>query len=250
MTAALGLYRQLKLPEPWLLPIPTGFPGNETPAPEPEPLPLIIYGASSAVGFYALQFAKRSKIHPLLCVAGRAGKDYILPFLDESKGDRLIDYRDGDEAVVEALIKAAPLDKDGNKIPILHAMDAVSENGSPVNIAKVFAANPTPPQGQKKEIPKVTFVLWGPKEGVPDDGSVEHSITMVGSAHSHCKDFAHVFYRYMSRGLSEGWFRPQRTEVIPGGLGGVQTALENLKAGKASGMKYVVRIGDTEGVTL
>lgn len=214
-------------------------------------MPLIIYGASSAVGFYALQFALKSNIHPLICVAGRAGNDYVLPHLDQSKGDVLIDYRDGEDKVVEALKNAAPVSssQDGKRLPILYAFDAVSDHGSPAQIGKVFAANQASPETPK---PRVTFVLAGPKEGIPLDGSVEHSITMVGNAHrqEEAKEFAHVYYRYISLGLAEGWFKPHRVEVIPGGLGGVKTALENLRDGKASGRKYVMRIGETEGIDL
>lgn len=48
--------------------------------------------------------------------------------------------------------------------------------------------------------------------------------------------------------MQEGWFSGHPYEVVAGGLGGVQTALENLKEGKASAVKYVFRIGETEGV--
>jgi hypothetical protein len=77
---------------------------------------------------------------------------------------------------------------------------------------------------------------------------VEKSITLVGSVHKEAKDFGYVYFRYFARGLQEGWLKPQRTEVVPGGLGGVQTALQNLMDGKASAVKYVFRVGETEGV--
>lgn len=32
--------------------------------------------------------------------------------------------------------------------------------------------------------------------------------------------------------LEEGWFKGQPQEVVPGGLGGIQSALERLKDGK------------------
>jgi hypothetical protein len=70
----------------------------------------------------------------------------------------------------------------------------------------------------------------------------------VGSVHKEAKDFGYVYFRYFARGLQEGWFKPQRTEVVPGGLGGIQTALQNLMDGKASAVKYVFRVGETEGV--
>jgi NADPH:quinone reductase len=43
MTAAIGLYMRLRLPEPW----------HATTS----PLPLIVYGASGAVGAFAIKLA-------------------------------------------------------------------------------------------------------------------------------------------------------------------------------------------------
>jgi len=218
MTAAVGLYLRLDLPPPW--------------HPATTPTPLIIYGASSAVGFYTLQFALRSNIHPLICIAGRA-QDHVKPHLDASKGDTVIDYREGDEAVVKGIKDALKGEK------LWYAFDAVSEKGSYQNICQVLE-----PQGGK-----ITLVLPGKEyEGIPE--GVENSVTRVGCVHGEeaDKDFGYVFFRLIARGLQEGWFRAQPQEVVPGGLGGVQQALENLKAGKASAVKYVFRIGETEGV--
>ncbi|KAK4153992.1 chaperonin 10-like protein [Chaetomidium leptoderma] len=235
MTAAIALYHRLGLPEPWSLP-----------APEPRPTPLIIYGAASAVGIYAVQLARRSHIHPLLCVAGRAC-DYVEGFIDRSKGDVVIDYRRGDEAVISELVEAL---KRGQQQPVVlgHVLDAVAEGSSIVNIGEVFrrVGGKDKDRDGKVVRGKVTFVLGGEKEGLPD--GVEKSIALVGSVHDKAKDFGYVYYRYFAKGLQEGWFKPQRTEVVPGGLGGVQSALQNLKDGKASAVKYVFRIAETEGV--
>lgn len=224
MTAAEALYLRLGLPEPW------------SPAAQPSATPLVIYGAASAVGFYALQLARRSNIHPLLCVAGRAC-DHVERHLDRAKGDVVIDYRRGDEAVVSGLVEAL------KGQPLRHVLDAVSEGSTIRNIGEVFrrvAGDNGAAAG------KVTFVLFGKMEGLPE--GVEQDTTLVARVHNEAKDFGYVFFRYFARGLQEGWFKPQRTEVVPGGLGGIQTALENLKAGKASGVKYVFRIAETEGV--
>ncbi|KHE84632.1 GroES-like protein [Neurospora crassa] len=228
MTAAVGLFSRLGLPEPWVKAV-----SDE----ERENTPLVIYGASSAVGYYALQLAKRSNIHPLICIAGRAGGERIAPLLDQDKGDVLIDYREGEQAVVEGIKKAL------NGRPLLHALDAVSEKGTPEHLAQVLS-QPVK-KGDKEVRAKATFVLFG-KMGVPD--FVDQSTTLVGSVHQDEKDFGYVWYRYMARGLQEGWFKAQKTEVIPGGLAGVQEGLERLKDGKASAVKYVYRIQETEGV--
>ena len=225
MTAALGLYQFLRLPQPW--PARDAWEGGEG-------APLVIYGAASAVGVYALQLAKRSGIHPLLCIAGRA-QDYVAQFLDPSQGDVLIDYRQGDEHVISSLTDALQ-----GRVPAV--LDAVASGGSVENIGEVFRRLPGGGEGGK-----VTYVLDGPKDGVPE--AVEQSITRVGFVHKDGgRDFGYVYFRYFARGLQEGWFKPQRTEVVPGGLAGIEGALVRLKEGKASGVKYVFRIGETEGV--
>ncbi|KAK5114011.1 hypothetical protein LTR62_003134 [Meristemomyces frigidus] len=222
MTAAVGLYAadRLCLPSPW--------------TPATASTPLLVYGAASAVGVYVLQLARKSNIHPLICVAGRA-KDYVETFLDRSKGDTIIDYRDGDEAVISGVKSALKGEK------LLYAFDAVAEKGSPQNIGKVISS----PGG------KATFVLppsggWEGKHDGLDEG-VKQSMTMVGSVHDNQKDLGYVYFRYFTRGLEEGWFKGQKTEVVPGGLEGVQSGLERLKDGSASAVKFVYRIADTPG---
>lgn len=229
MTAALGLYQRLGLPQPFI-------PSSTSTT----PTPLIIYGAASSVGFYGLQLAQRSNIHPILCVAGRAAESYIAPLLDPSKGDMVVDYRAGDEAVVSAL--TAGVLKAG--AGAVHVLDAVSEPGSVRNVGEMFRR--VGEKGVKGQ--KVTFVLELGESAKLLPAGCETSRTMVGDVHNEDKDFGFVWFRLFARGLQEGWFKPQRTEVVPGGLGGVQTALENLKTGKASGVKYVFRIAETEGV--
>ncbi|KAL1636260.1 hypothetical protein SLS56_001239 [Neofusicoccum ribis] len=215
MTAALGLYVRLGLPEPWQA--------------APTPTPLVIYGAASAVGAYAVQLAARSNIHPLICVAGR-GAAHVETLIDRGKGDTIVDYRAG-AAVVEAGIAAAvPAGAE-----LRHAFDAVSDHGSYVSLGKVLA-----PGG------RLTLVLpFKEYEGIP--AHVQQSQTNVGASHKEEKDFAFAWFRLFAKGLGEGWFRAQPQEVVPGGLAGVQKALDDLKAGRASAVKYVFRIADTEG---
>jgi NADPH2:quinone reductase len=226
MTAAIGMYLRLRLPLPWLA--------------AKEPIPLIVYGAAGAVGAFAIQLANISNIHPLICVAGK-GAPFVEKLIDRSKGDTIVDYRDGDEAVVQGIRKAL------NGKAVAHAFDAVSEKGSYQNICQVL--------DQQKG--NITLVLPGRKyEEIPK--SIEQSLTAVGSTHEDLKpdsevptntrEFAFTFFRLFGRGLRDGWFKGHPYEVVPGGLEGVQTALTNLKDGKASAVKYVFRIDETPGV--
>jgi NADPH:quinone reductase len=193
-------------------------------------VPLVVYGAASAVGAYAVQLAKRSNIHPLICIAGR-GIPFVETLIDKSKGDIIIDYRKGDEAVVEGIKAAIP---SGEKL--MYAFDAITEKGSSLNICKVLSTKGG----------NITNVLRF--EGNVPDG-VEQTMTQVGSVHKEASDFGFVWFRMFGRGLQEGWLKGHPQEVVPGGLGGVQQALTNLKHGKASAVKYVFRIADTEGVS-
>ncbi|KAK3055424.1 hypothetical protein LTR09_003344 [Extremus antarcticus] len=218
MTAACALYAKLRLPPPFL--------------PTSTPMPLIIYGASSAVGYYALQFALKSNIHPLICVAGRAAA-HIEPLLDQSKGDTIVDYRQENDKVVAGLREAL-----GDK-KLEYAFDAVSEKGSYQNIAQVL----------DHQTGRITFVLPGKKyDDIPD--SIEKTITRVGDVHGKpddLREFGYVYFRYIGKGMAVGWFKAQPQEIVEGGLEGVQKGLEGLKEGRASAVKYIFRVGDTPG---
>ncbi|KAF2263069.1 GroES-like protein [Lojkania enalia] len=215
MTAAIGLHIRLGLPSHW--------------TPATEPTPLVVYGGASAVGAFAIKLAQKSNIHPIIAVAGH-GIPYVETLLERSKGDSIVDYRNGDDAVVQGLKQALA----GRKLE--YAFDATSEKNSYANICKVLE-----PTG------KITLVLPGKNyEGIPE--TVQQSITSVGDAHGKQKDFAYAYFRLMARGLDEGWFKPHPAEVVPRGLEGVEMALRNLKEGKASAVKYVFRIAETPGV--
>lgn len=215
MTAALGLHQRLGLPDPW--------------TPAKEPTPLVVYGGAAAVGAYAIKLAVLANIHPIIAVAGR-GEKFVEGLIDRSKGDTIVDYRKGNEAVVQGIRDALK----GQKL--WYAFDATSEHGSYTNIVEVLE-----PTGH------LTVVLPGKKyEGVPE--SVKLTTTNVGASHKDEKDYAYVMFRYFARGLAEGFFTPHPYEVIPGGLGGVKKGLENLRDGKASAVKYVFRIEETEDV--
>lgn len=215
LTAAVGLFRHLGLPQPW------------TPTTSTKPTPLVIYGAASAVGIYTVQLAARAGIHPLICVAGNS-QDHVKTFLDPAKGDAVIDYRAGDEAVVKGIKDAA------RGAELLYAYDAVSEKGSDVNLGKALSKGAV-----------FTTVLPTKAEEAPPEG-IRVVRTMVGSVHAEDKDLGFVYMRYFAKALQDGWFKGQRQEVVPGGLGGVQKGLENLKAGKANAVKYVFRIEETK----
>lgn len=214
MTAAVALYQELQLPLPWV-------PHVE------RRIPLIIYGGSTAVGAFALKFAKLSNIHPIITVAG-SGVDYV-----KSLGiaDHVIDYRKGN--VLEE-IKAA---LNGEKV--YHALDAVSENGTYETISKVLE-NP----GGKLHV--VLSDLEVPEGIIKTDTTVSsvHLGPALDGKGLEYLDFGHVMFRYIGRLLAEGRFSGHPHTVIEGGLNGVEKGLIMLKDGKASATKYVYRVAE------
>jgi NADPH:quinone reductase-like Zn-dependent oxidoreductase len=237
MTAAVGMYLCLRLPEPWVA--------------ATKKIPLVVYGGSSAVGAFAIKLAQASNVHPVIAVAG-GGADYVETLIDRAKGDTIVDYRKGDAAVVEGITQALA-DNGFQTDDLVHAFDAVSEKGSFQNLSKVLSS-------KKERNPHITLVLPGADySDIPSH--ITHSTTMVGRVHAAVdpkseeakqgiktggKDFGYVWFRLFNRALAEGWLTAHPYEVIPGGLEGVQTGLQNLKEGKASAIKYLYRISDTK----
>lgn len=207
-TAVVGLFDKLVLPTPLY--------------PAQSETPLLVYGASSAVGAFAIKLAKLANIHPIIGVAG-AGSD----FAKEIGCDIVVDRRKGQ--VVED-IKAAL----GGK-QLLYALDAVSEGDSIPHIAQVLA-----PAG------KVTVFLPPTEENAQLGINIIRS--MVGDAHTgseYQKDLAYTYYRLASKWLQEGRLQPHPFEVVPGGLRGVEEGLHRLQKGEVSSKKLVFRVGET-----
>ncbi|KAG5659077.1 hypothetical protein KAF25_000279 [Fusarium avenaceum] len=238
MTAAIGLYSNLRLPDPWT-----------TEEDRPKSLPLVIYGAGAAVGSFAVQLARKSEVHPIICVAGQS-KDYVETLIDRSKGDTIVDYRLGPKVVVTEIKKAL------GGMQLLHAFDSVAEHGSD----KILGALLEPQNARlamvlpydRTKIPKSHGVPYLDQyelpvlEGVPE--GVEVIWTAVGSVHGSHEHFGYVFFRYLALGLEEGWFKPHPYLVVPGGLNGLARGLADLHKGKAHAVKYVYRISETEGL--
>lgn len=213
-TAAVGLFTingGLGLPLPFL--------------PVKAPFPLVIYGASGSVGTYAVQLAKRSSLHPLICIAGGSAGS-LEALLDRDQGDTIIDYRKGDAQVTEEIKKAL------NGIPLRYALDTVAHGKSSANIAQAMSHGG-----------RIARTLPAEGEGMPND--VEQFQLSVSSVHGGEKDFGFVMFKLFGRGLLEGWLTPRPYKIVPGGLSGVEQALSDLKAGKARANKFALRIAET-----
>jgi len=196
-------------------------------------------------GSFAIKLAQASNIHPIIVVAGKA-QAHVEKLISREKGDAIVDYRKGNEAVVTGIQEA--LEKAGVK-EVKHAFDCISEHNSYQNLTKVMA----------KEGSHITLILPGREYDIPTN--IKQSITMVGVSHTPVEpdsergrlgiktggqEFAYMYFQLFARGLQEGWFSGHPYEVVRGGLNGVEKALADLKAGKNSATKYIFKIGDTK----
>jgi NADPH2:quinone reductase len=190
-----------------------------------ESMPLVNYGGGSAVDAFAIQLAKKPNIHPIVAVAGK-DISFVEFCIDRSKGDTIIDYRTGDEGVVQGLKNTL------SGLTGLHAYDAISDKGSYINLATSLSRGGN-----------IATVWPADKTLLPEGISV--SQIMVVSVHQHEKNLGFVCSRMIARGLQQGWFKAHPYEVVPSRLNGLEKALFYLKIGKASAVKYALRIGET-----
>lgn len=219
MTAAIGLFLDLKVPQPWG---PTGDVKQ----------PLLVYGASAACGAFAAQLGRLAGLSPIIGIAGRA-KEFAGKYCDV-----VVDYRAEDcaEQIAAALKKSGV---EGGKVS--YVFDAISEQGSHEIIAEVVASDAV----VSHLLPKEKWAKSGPGFKYPD--GVKDITTSVGGAFKTQKDFAFVMFRFLSRALADGRFKGHPFEVVKGGLDGVEKGLKDLRDSKASGLKYVFKISETSG---
>ena len=223
--------------------------------------PLIIYGASTALGTMSIKLARVCGIHPIITVAGRAKQWVEVELLDKSRGDVVFDYREGQQALLYNFKRALQ-----NK-PARFAFDAVTENGSYLTLAQILEPDArialTLPGKASKEILaadngkytslKISHVMagsiWKPlvarkvavdAEGVQQPQDLGNLGIRAGG-----NDFARAMSAALAGLLADCRITPRPFEVLPGGLRGLEQALQNLRAGKNSGLSYVIRIKET-----
>ena len=225
LTAALNLYKELGLPEPW--------------NPAKKATPLVIYGAASTVGAFAVKLARLSNIHPIIAVAGR-GTDFVSSLLDSSKGDVVIDYRKGSEYILREIQRSAP--KIQNVLDAISTPETISLLSPILDLAKGQLSLVLPPNAPPKVSPgiKVTVsfapLLWEPNDPSDPDGEATPNIIP--------KAFAHIIFRYLAHAQANKLITHHPYEVIPGGLEEIPGGLKDLRDGKNSGWKYILRIAE------
>ncbi|KAI9727636.1 MAG: hypothetical protein M1828_005864 [Chrysothrix sp. TS-e1954] len=228
--ACLGLFGMLKItPGLWM--------------PAREEMPFVIYGAASGVGAMAVKLAMLAEVHPLICVAGE-GVEFVEGLIDRSKGDTIVNYKNGDEAVVRGMKEALK----GRKLE--YAFDCITAHSSYINLSQVL----------DHQTGKISIVLPPARPEIP--GTIEQTCTMAGSLWKDPTtvrsdignlgltkggpDFAAAYGRTMGRMLADGRLKPHQHVVVEGGLGALEGCLQKIKRGEANATrKFVLRVRET-----
>jgi len=207
---------------------------SETPTPTQA---VIINGASSSVGAFAVQLAKRAG----LFVVGVAGESSA--YAESLGADVVIDYRGyKGKGALEAALTDALLE---TGLPCDTAMDCVSQGGTILELAGALSSTSLTGGG------KVTYVLAITEEeqnNLPPMVTAER--TSVGTAYGADEAFAARFYRQISQYLAKSEknskpLLPNKVRIMPGGLASVEKGLEMLKAGEVHAEKLVYKVSET-----
>ncbi|KAG0652183.1 trans-enoyl reductase [Hyphodiscus hymeniophilus] len=236
-TSAISLFRRQRLPPPW------------SPLTYSTPTPIIIYGASSAVGTFAIKLARISNLHPIIAIAG-SSTTHLLPLLDASKGDTLVDYRLGVDEM-KRLVKEKL-----NGAPCHHALDCISSKGTWIPVSHMLSPSTSTQtsylsvtsganQYNEPEIPEGVKVVYT-YVGTAHAGKYRQGMPMQdGEAHvKGDPEWTWLFYRYVGRMLADGRLSGHPFQVVDGGLEGIEKGLGMLRRGEVGGRKLVYRVGE------
>ncbi|KAI0359568.1 GroES-like protein [Trametes cingulata] len=186
--------------------------------------PIFILGGASSVGQYAIQVARLSGFSPIITTASLQNAD----LLKSLGATHVLDRKLPGETLVKQAVEIA-----GGYFDVVY--DAIS---TPETLAT----------GYKATAPTGDFVIVLPP---PVPGADESSQKKIHLAYGYLKDpinqdFSKSFLAKLPQLLEAGDIKPNRAEVLTGGLRAVPGGLERLRNNAVSGAKLVVKPQETE----
>ncbi|KAF2123881.1 GroES-like protein [Dothidotthia symphoricarpi CBS 119687] len=210
-TVGQALFQSLGLPLP--------------PAKVKEPTPILIYGASTATGTVAVQYAKLAG-----CEVLTTSSPHNFDLLRKLGADQVFDYKD---AEVGAKIRAATDDK-------LHlVLDCISQSSS-------FAICAAAVSSRGGHVSALLGAKGFPRDDVRANATLGY--TALGEKYSNMfpanqadYEFGCRFWKLAESLVSSGKIKPHPKEVRRG-LDGIPQGLKDLEDGKVSGVKLVYTV--------
>ncbi|KAF8643145.1 hypothetical protein AX16_009189 [Volvariella volvacea WC 439] len=186
-------------------------------------VPLVIIGGSGSVGQYGLQLAKLSAFSPIITYASAKHEAHLKSLGATHVIDRQTTPLSSLPSAVRAITGSVGvpyiIDVISSAETQQAAYDAVDDGGK---VGLVLAPTLKEKEGSGKQVLPVV--------GVRDD-----------PAHKHILEDAYLF---LEEWIRNGTIRTTHTEVLPGGLKGIDEGLKRLEANGVSGVKLVVRPND------
>jgi len=191
-----------------------------------EPTPILIYGASTATGTLAVQYAKLSG-----CEVYATSSPHNFDLLRKLGADHVFDYKETD---VGAKIRKAANDK------LKLVFDCIGEGSSTeIGVAAIGSSGghlsallPPPKEVSRKDV-KAAWTLAYTALGEKYNDKVPESQKDY--------EFGSKFWKASEELINSGKIRTHPTEVRSG-LEGVPKGLQDLKDGKVSGVKLVYKV--------
>ncbi|KAF8895991.1 hypothetical protein BD779DRAFT_1493342 [Infundibulicybe gibba] len=204
-TASSGLYKEK----------PNGF-ALELGAGNKVEKPMVIIGGSTSVGQFVIQLARLSGFSHIITTSSLRHTEYL-----KSLGATyVIDRNALDAAEISKLTNA----------PIEYIYDAVSSQETQQTAYDLLA-----PGGQLA----VVLPSLEPIKGFDSQKSI--FVVAGGLNLANYRESFDKFYRHLPELLNSGEIKPNRVEVLPGGLQGIISGLDRLQKEQVSGVKLVAR---------
>ncbi|EIW77113.1 GroES-like protein [Coniophora puteana RWD-64-598 SS2] len=179
---------------------------------------IFILGGSSSVGHYTVQAARLAGFSTIITTSSLAHENNL-----KSLGATHVIDRHGSPDQIVARVKAITSD------PIRIVYDAISEDDTQKTAWAVLA-----PGGH--------LVLTLPPSVRTATGDTRTLKSVHGSPFNPVNaEFCKRWWEKLPEWLAEGKIKPNKVDVLPGGLEGVSAGVERFKASKVSGVKLIVR---------
>jgi len=179
---------------------------------------IFVLGGSSSVGLYAIQAAHLAGFSTIITTSSLTHEGYL-----KSLGATHVVDRHLSPDEVAARVKTITSD------PIKIVYDAISEADTQKAAWSLLA-----PDGH--------LVLTLPPAIQPEAGDNRTLKPVYGSPYAPPNaEFSKKWWAKLPEWLNEGKIRPNKVDVLPGGLEGAVAGFERMKANKVSGVKLVVR---------
>ncbi|KAG8218891.1 chaperonin 10-like protein [Butyriboletus roseoflavus] len=183
--------------------------------------PIVIMGGAASVGQYAIQLAKLSGFSPIITTASLHNKDFLASL--------------GATHVLDRKLSATALGEQVAQItntPITYIFDAISLQDTQQAALSLLAPGGTlavvdQPRVNGEEGNRNVIMVIGFFD-VPQNRALSAKISIA-----------------LTKWLAEGVIKPNKVEVLPGGLKGIVPGLRRLQTNDVSATKLVVRPAET-----